>query len=322
MHLGLKIQAPKRDVSDTIFQDNISIGAGGLVVDGKEASPLAVRSYSEFTDSNELLGSGISGMVKKIYHTKTGQPYAVKIMTLENTDQFLCKKLVELKTLHASRHENIVDFYGAFYLHGSLHFILEFMDFGTIGDLIKKAGPIPEDVLGFFAGNILSGLEYLHKTLHLIHRDIKPQNILLNKDGVCKLTDFGVSGEIANTAAFAKTFVGTVKYMSPSRIRGNPHNAKSDIWSFGLVILECAFGHYPYGDDVISNYFQFLQKVVTIDAPIPAPGTFSDDFIAFIRLCLEKEDEKQADSTSLRGHVWVQSHRDYAIKPWLHALTS
>jgi mitogen-activated protein kinase kinase 1 len=312
--------APKKDhLADTISRDNISIGPHGLVVDGKEVSALA-KSYTEFTDTNELLGSGISGMVRKIYHQKTGKAYAVKIMTLENGDEFLCKKLVELKTLHASRHANIVDFYGAFYLHGSLYFILEFMDFGTIGDLIKKVGAVNEDALGRIAGGILSGLQYLHHTLHLIHRDIKPQNILLNRQGEVKLTDFGVSGEIANTAAFAKTFVGTVKYMSPSRIKGSPHNAKSDIWSFGLVILECALGRYPYGDDVISNYFHFLQMVVTVPAPIPEAGVFSDAFTAFIALCLEKEEGKQVDSNVLVEHPWIKSHTKFDIKEWFASI--
>jgi serine/threonine protein kinase len=89
-------------------------------------------------------------------------------------------------------------------------------------------------------------LEYLHKQLHIIHRDIKPQNILINSKGQAKITDFGVSGEIAHTQAMAKTFVGTAKYMSPDRIAGNVHSAKSDIWSLGLVVLECALGKHPY----------------------------------------------------------------------------
>jgi len=88
------------------------------------------------------------------------------------------------------------------------------MDRGTLADLMHRAGPIPEPILAKLTLEILRGLNYLHKKLHLIHRDIKPQNILINSKGEIKITDFGVSGEIANTVALAKTFVGTVKYMS------------------------------------------------------------------------------------------------------------
>jgi serine/threonine protein kinase len=88
------------------------------------------------------------------------------------------------------------------------------MDKGTLADLTAKAKAIPEPILGKLTFELLNGLNYLHKKLHLIHRDIKPQNILINSKGEIKITDFGVSGEIANTVALAKTFVGTIKYMS------------------------------------------------------------------------------------------------------------
>jgi serine/threonine protein kinase len=127
----------------------------------------------------------------------------------------LNKQLLELKTYHQSNHPYIVSFHGAFFTEGRLSFVLEYMDAGTLADLIK-AGPITENVLARLTAQILTGLEYLHKQLHIIHRDIKPQNILINSKGQAKITDFGVSGEIAHTQAMAKTFVGTAKYMSVS----------------------------------------------------------------------------------------------------------
>src|SRR5690349_18485269 len=105
------------------------------------------------------------------------------------------------------------------------------MDGGTLASLVEKCGgKLPENVLGKLTAQLLQGLAYLHKTMHIIHRDIKPQNILLNSKGQAKITDFGVSGELASTQAMAKTFVGTHKYMSPTRITGKHHSAKSDVW--------------------------------------------------------------------------------------------
>lgn len=88
------------------------------------------------------------------------------------------------------------------------------MDKGTLADLLSRVQKIPEPILGRVTHDILAGLTYLHKKLHLMHRDLKPQNILINSAGQIKITDFGVSRELESTQAYANTFVGTVNYMS------------------------------------------------------------------------------------------------------------
>jgi len=316
----LSIVPPQRQVTGfgSITSGGISIGRNGLVVDGAKVSS-AVDTLEDLVDLNVVLGSGVSGTVRLVKSRKNEQTYALKTMQLEHSEEFLQKKLVELKTLHASAHPNIVSFHGALYVDGVLYFILEFMDRGTIADLIKICGKIPENVLSKLTRELLRGLEYLHKKLHLIHRDIKPQNILLSSAGVVKITDFGVSGEIARTAAFAKTFVGTINYMSPARIRGNEHSAKSDVWSLGLVILECATGAYPYGEDDPNNVFQRLYAIVNTPAPVASTQDFSPEFCDFISKCLQKEEEKLPDSTTLLAHPWITKYDNDGVdmKEWL-----
>jgi mitogen-activated protein kinase kinase 1 len=144
----------------------------------------------------------------------------------------------------------------------------------------------------------LRGIEYIHKELRVVHRDIKPSNLLLNSQGEVKITDFGVSGKLANTIAKAQTFVGTVTYMSPERIRAQDHASNSDIWSLGLTILECALGYYPYRPPApvttSSSYpqpqqqgytfFELLEDIQTNPAPnLPEEG-FSKEFRDFINL--------------------------------------
>jgi len=82
-------------------------------------------------------------------------------------------------------------------------------------------------------------VEYLHKEMHVIHRDIKPQNILINQKGEVKITDFGVCSELAHTCDVANTFTGTAKYMSPERLTARSYTLKSDIWSLGIVLYHC-----------------------------------------------------------------------------------
>lgn len=91
---------------------------------------------------------------------------------------------------------------------------------------------------------VLSGLDYLYVQHHIMHRDIKPSNVLVNSKGEVKICDFGVSSELVNS--IANTFVGTSTYMAPERIQGGAYSIKSDIWSFGLTILELATGNYPF----------------------------------------------------------------------------
>jgi len=184
------------------------------------------------------------------------------------------------------------------------------MDGGTLADVIKAVGPIPESVLVQISHKLLTGLYYIHKQLHIIHRDIKPLNILINTKGEIKITDFGVSGKIENTIGKAISFVGTVTYMSPERIKGTQHSANSDIWSLGLTILECALGYYPYtppSSDGGLTFFQLLEYIVQQPVPLPEADKFSADFCKFISTCLQKDPETRPDSSRLLTHHWIES---------------
>ena len=107
-------------------------------------------------------------------------------------------------------------------------------------------GRVREPPLCEIARQTLLGLRYLHAEKKIIHRDVKPSNILLNTDGSVKIGDFGVSGRLADSVAKCDSWVGTVTYMSPERISGEAYAFDSDVWSLGLSLLECATGRFPY----------------------------------------------------------------------------
>lgn len=198
-----------------------------------------------FEDLEEIrtLGSGASSTVKLARHKVTGELFALKCIGLymKTMRDML---LTELRALFSSDCECLVDFYGATYREGQVAVILEFMDLGGLDGVLKRAGKIPERVLAAMCFQVCWALGYL-AVERRVHRDIKPQNILVNSKGQVKLTDFGLSKEIS-TAVLAKTFVGSFKYMSPERMLTMPYGYSSDIWSLGLVLLECALGKYPY----------------------------------------------------------------------------
>ena len=119
---------------------------------------------------------------------------------------------------------------------------------------------IPEVVISKIAHQVLQGLENLHHIRYQVHRDIKPDNILLNSNGEVKLTDFGISKHLEQTIGQCNTFVGTSAYMSPERISTNDYSYPSDIWSLGVVMVEFATGQYPYSRTT-GSYIELYERI-------------------------------------------------------------
>ena len=111
----------------------------------------------------------------------------------------------------------------------------------------------------------------MHKKLHQIHRDLKPDNILLNRMGEIKLTDFGISKAMESTYGLCGTFIGTATYMSPERIQGTKYSFPSDVWSLGIILYELATGNYPY--PLKASPLELYDYIVDTPEPTFAPGS-------------------------------------------------
>uniref|UniRef100_A0A8C5MZV5 Dual specificity mitogen-activated protein kinase kinase 2 n=1 Tax=Leptobrachium leishanense TaxID=445787 RepID=A0A8C5MZV5_9ANUR len=138
----------------------------------------------------------------------------------------------ELQVLHECNSPYIVGFYGAFYSDGEISICMEHMDGGSLDQVLKEARQIPEEILGKVSIAVLRGLAHLRVKHQIMHRDVKPSNILVNSRGEIKLRDFGVSGQFIDS--MANSFMGTRSYMSPEGLQGTHYSAQSDIWSMGL----------------------------------------------------------------------------------------
>ena len=199
--------------------------------------------------------------------TTTGIVMAMKEIRLELDEAKFAAIIMELDILHRCISPFIVDFYGAFFQEGAVYICMEYMDGGSVDKLYGDG--VPEGVLRKITMSTVMGLKSLKEDHNIIHRDVKPTNILVNTRGQIKICDFGVSGNLV--ASIAKTNIGCQSYMAPERISGggvaqagaNPgggtYSVQSDIWSLGLTIIECALGQYPYPPETYENIFSQLS---------------------------------------------------------------
>uniref|UniRef100_A0A8C8JTP1 Dual specificity mitogen-activated protein kinase kinase 2 n=1 Tax=Oncorhynchus tshawytscha TaxID=74940 RepID=A0A8C8JTP1_ONCTS len=189
------------------------------------------------------LGVGNGGVVNKVCHKPSGLVMARKLIHLEIKPAIRNQIIRELQLLHECNSPYIVSFYGSFYSDGEISICMEHMDGGSLDQVLKEARRIPEEILGKVSIAVLRGLAYLREKHQIMHRDVKPSNILVNSRGEIKLCDFGVSGQLIDS--MANSFVGTRSYMSPERLQGTHYSVQSDVWSMGLSLVELSIGRYP-----------------------------------------------------------------------------
>ena len=277
-----------------------------------------------------MLGFGNGGSVWKVRHRPTGIILARKMIHLEIKGPVQQQILRELKILHECNSPQVVGFYGSFCSDGEINIIMEYMDCGSLDTVLGRLGRVPEDVLCVVTARVLEGLTYLCDKQRILHRDVKPSNVLVNTDGEIKLCDFGVSGELNNSLGNANTFVGTRSYMSPERLLGKSYGLKSDMWSLGLSLVEMATGHFPIPpkdpppplveirDKPLVKakqppakpsmaIFELLSYIVESEpVRLPQGQGFTSEFCDFVARCLQKVPDDRPSLAELQAHPWLQ----------------
>ncbi|GER56842.1 mitogen-activated protein kinase kinase [Striga asiatica] len=259
------------------------------------------------------IGSGASSVVQRAIHIPNHRIIALKkinIFEKEKRQQLL----TEIRTLcEAPCHEGLVQFYGAFYTpdSGQISIALEYMDGGSLADVIRIRKSIPEPILSVMVHKLLIGLNYLHGVRHLVHRDIKPANLLINLKGETKITDFGISAGLEDSMAMCATFVGTVTYMSPERIRNETYSYPADIWSLGLALFECGTGEFPYSanDGPVNLMLQILDD----PSPSLSDKNFSPEFCSFVNDCLQKDPADRPTAEKLLSHPFITKYENAGV---------
>ncbi|KAF9912254.1 hypothetical protein EC991_000145 [Linnemannia zychae] len=241
-----------------------------------------------------LIGRGSFGKVYHAFNLDTCEMIAIKQVDLPQTlSERNCDRLKtsvealfsEMEVLKDLDHENIVQYLGFAQNEETANIFLEYVSGGSIESCLKRSGPFPEAVIRSFTRQILLGLEYIHSK-KIVHRDIKAANVLVDEQGICKISDFGISKKNAQSQGGYDENVGSLQgsvfWMAPEMVTSKAYGAKVDIWSFGCLVLEMFTGQQPWKGYAPQ---QALFTIGSSSAHPPIPETISEDGQRFLARC-------------------------------------
>ncbi|EDV28050.1 uncharacterized protein TRIADDRAFT_21281, partial [Trichoplax adhaerens] len=300
--------------------EEIKKETGLLTIDGKK--------YKIGLDDLQVMGqigSGTCGTVYAMEHAATRSVIAVKKIPRIQNEEEKKRVLMDLQVVMKSHDcPYIVKCFGLLIAESDILICMEKMSTCLCKLLTRTGQPIPEDILGKITVAVVKALHYLKQNHGVIHRDVKPSNILLDADGNVKLCDFGISGRLVDSKARTRG-KGCAAYMSPERIDpSNPtgtYDIRADVWSLGISLVELATGKFPY--DECEGEFQVLTRILQDDPPkLPSNGQFSQEFCSFVEKCLIKDHDRRPKYAELLQHKFIQIYetKDVDVASWFNQL--
>ncbi|XP_012287215.1 dual specificity mitogen-activated protein kinase kinase 7 [Orussus abietinus] len=269
------------------------------------------------TDMKDLehlgeLGNGTCGHVVKMRHKPSGVVIAVKQMRRSGNAEENKRIIMDLDVVLKSHDcPYIVRCLGCFITESDVWICMELMA-TCLDKLLKRSRQaIPEDFLGKVTVATVKALSYLKEKHGVIHRDVKPSNILLDEFGGVKLCDFGISGRLVDSKAKTRS-AGCAAYMAPERIdppdpTKPDYDIRADVWSLGITLVELATGVFPYRD--CKTDFEVLSRVVQDDPPsLPPDAPFSKEFRSFVSCCLTKNYKHRPKYHKLMEHSFLKKY--------------
>ena len=242
----------------------------------------------------EILGRIGSGGMADVYKGKDhklNRFVAIKVLksTYRSDETFIKKFLSEAQAAAGLMHPNVVNVYDVGQDRGLYYMVMELVEGITLKDYIEKKGKLSAKETISISIQMVTGIQAAHNC-HIIHRDIKPQNIIISKDGKVKVTDFGIA-KVASTATInTSASMGSVHYISPEQARGGYSDERSDIYSLGITLFEMLTGTVPFdGDTAVSVAVQHIQDT------IPAPSQLVEGIPVSVDKIVLKCTQKKTD---------------------------
>ena len=259
----------------------------------------------------EVVGAGGMSVVYKAKCHKLNRYVAIKVLKPEFGDDtnFISKFRIEAQSAAGLSHPNIVNVYDVGEDEGIYYIVMELVEGITLKEYIQEKGRIELNQAIDFSLQIASAIDTAHES-HIVHRDIKPQNIIVSKNGNLKVTDFGIA-KAATSNTIASTAMGSVHYISPEQARGGYSDEKSDIYSLGITMYEMVTGRVPFeGENNVSVALMHIQGEM-----IPPRAYYPDDISAGFEKIILKATQKKAERRYLTAKAMIGDLRKIQVDP-------
>ncbi|KAK9665281.1 hypothetical protein RND81_14G102200 [Saponaria officinalis] len=248
----------------------------------------------------ELVGEGSFGKVYKGRRKYTGQTVAMKfIMKHGKTDKDLHNLRQEIEILRKLKHENIIEMLDSFETAQEFCVVTEYAQ-GELFEILEDDKCLPEEQVQAIAKQLVRALHYLHSN-RIIHRDMKPQNILIGSGSIVKLCDFGFARAMSMNTVVLRSIKGTPLYMAPELVREQPYNHTVDLWSLGVILYELFVGQPPF---YTNSVYALIRHI--IKDPVKYPENMSPDFKNFLKGLLNKVPQQRLSWPALLEHPFVR----------------
>ena len=249
----------------------------------------------------EMIGEGAFGKVYKGQRKCTNQIVAIKkIIKKGKKEKELQNVRQEIDVFHRLYHENIIQCLDSFETNSEFCLVTE-LGTGQLYEIIQEDKKLPETQIKEIALQLCSALFYLHNN-NIIHRDIKPQNILISSSGIIKLCDFGFARAIDNKTMLT-SYKGTPLYMAPELLKQYPYNKKADLWSLGVILYELYVGQVPF---YANNLYTLIHKITKDE--IRYPDSMSSEFKDFLKGLLVKNPKDRWDWPKILQHPFLKGN--------------
>ncbi|RCK56120.1 Serine/threonine-protein kinase psk1 [Candida viswanathii] len=299
----IKITNRQRRRSSIISSYEVNIGnsyvSSSLIINKSPVNQLVTPKLSDF-EPIKVLGKGSYGKVLLVREVSSGRLFAQKQLkkasliinqdTNEIHEKNYRRTLNEKQILELVNHQNIVKLFYAFQDNDKLYLILEYLDGGELFHHLAMEKFMSEKNASYYIAQMVLAIRYLHVSLKVIYRDLKPENCMLNSKGNLVLTDFGLSKVSSDDDKKNHSMTGTAQYMAPEVLKGEPYDYSVDWWSLGCVAFDLLTGSPPFTGN---NHKKIMEKIVQSKKTLKFPFYLSLDAKDLLRKLLQVNPDKR-----------------------------
>lgn len=266
----------------------------------------ALELSSKIFDLGDTLGTGTFGRVRLVTYNSNKKQHYFALKILKKSEIIKLKQVEHIKAeksiLSRIAHPFIVNLYTAFQDEKNLYMLMEYVIGGELFSQLRKVGRFSNETARFYAAEIVLALEYLHSK-NIVYRDLKPENLLIDREGHIKITDFGFAKVVEDRTW---TLCGTPEYLAPEIIQSKGHGKAVDWWALGILIYEMLAGYPPFFDE---NPFGIYQKILA--GKIEFPRHFDVNAKDLIKKLLTADRTKRfgclkEGANDIKKHKWFK----------------